>query len=279
MPHAVIYAIPIPAVVAGIVFLALRTNRAASALALGAAFGAAQIGMVGWPAFPPNDATQKLFFAVMGAIGAGVLYSVVPRKIKLFGLPVDEFVLRGYLSMLTALLAFIVCVKIYAGSWQSIFIAMFGITFLWTYFDLMFKLLDGLAVAGVFWLAATGAAIGLVLAGNMIAGFLCASLAAGLGANIVLTWFKPACRLQRSAVLVVTAILLGELVSGCAYGDLPISSAVLLALAPNLAWVALLKPISRLRRWQQALICGALMLIPIGIAVGLVISQQPPLDM
>ena len=259
-------AVVVPAFVAGIIFLALRTNRAAGALALGAAFLAGHVGMAGWPAFPPANATQKLFFIVAGSIVLGALHSVERPAATKWLRALLSFVLPWYLILRSNLTPL---------PFSMALVGMVCVQILWASFDGLLARLGGVAGAGAFWLGAAGAAVTLALAVSVQNGLLCASLAAGLGANIVLAWFKPAWRLQRSAVPVVTAVFAGELICVCAFDDFPVSSAILLALAPNLAWLATLKPIQKLSRWQQVLICGGAMLVPIAIAIWL----QPPLEM
>lgn len=269
----------VTAVLLGVAGWLWRRNPWAGAVALGLGYAVGHVTAAGWPALPPTEATQWLFFFALVALLAGVLdtFLRIARPWRL-GL---------WLALCAGLLALLLRPKI-QSSWTPAQSALWllGLAALMTilaaslgriarpHADAVFTLFAAALVCG-------GSGIALVLSGSLLLGQLAFVLAAGVGVALVAAWFFPELPLAAGAVPVIVALLTGLWVNGYFYAELPAICALLFALA--LVLPALLPSMatalgnSRLLA-KPLLLRAAVVALPVAIAVFVAFRASPSLD-
>jgi hypothetical protein len=262
-------------VAAGICGLALwwgkdGARRALGPLAIGLAYGAAQLVITGWKSFPPADTTNWLPYFAIGAAALGATQEWVRWKT---GMRVILFALitGGALRLLLK--------PKFQYGWTA------GQGSLW---------LAGLALAVIFLaavvallaqrttrpielpayllIACAGTVGALMLSGSILLGQLATALAAAIFGTLVLTIRRMA--LGRGVAPVFSLLLGALLISGYFLAALPATSAALLIVAPVLALIPVGKPAAFL----PFLVRLALVSVPVTAAVVLAFRSSPPLD-
>jgi hypothetical protein len=215
-----------------------RDSRSwAGPAALAAGFVAGYLALLGRPGFPPLDATDWLFYlapavALLGLadsclrlrLPARIVLIVValPASFGLLGWPL--FNVEGSdASMRIAVAAALAVASIVA-------------------LDVWSARVAAVRSSAVLLAIAAPAAGVLMLSGSQrlgqIGGLLAASAAGMLAANLIL----GAAAVGRGTVLVLGTLLAGLFLCGNLYAELTTPDALLLAAAPNMAWLAQLVP-------------------------------------
>lgn len=101
-------------------------------------------------------------------------------------------------------------------------------------------------------------------------------LSGALGGIWVVSWMSPRIALARAAVPVFVVIYAGSIFCGVFYHELPMASAIALALAPMATLVDRIGPVTRLSPWKVAAIRTAALIVPLGVAVAVAYANRPP---
>jgi hypothetical protein len=235
--------------------------------ALGAAFVAGQVSLVGWPPFPPIESTHGLFYLALAAAGVGAIES----------LSTAPSLLRGALRALLAFGAPALLLRSrLRGSWTpfegAAWIGILGASILAFHAAVRAaaRRLTGPSRAALLFVPVAAASGVLVLYGSALLSQLAGALASALGAGLVLSWLNPAVSFRRGSTTVV-AILLGSLLTnGVFYAEVTVPAAALIGLSPLACLLALRA--ARLRNLAPrptALAVGAVLGIPCAAAIGL----------
>ena len=258
----------LPAVVTGVVFLALRTvlPERAAALGITAGFIAGFFGIsgLGGYAFPPRTVQQWLPHAALVALGLGVLE---PRW---FG---NLFARWGVRLVLINLLLWrlfqpFINHPFPARRWTTLqtlgnltLISVTLVLFWWALDYLLSRRREltpnraDAPVATALTVMVAGSAIGVVLAHSLIMGLLTGALTATLGAVAVVIWLFRG-RLGVSASPLIAVLVALPWLS--LYNTLPKPAVLVLALTP---WL-LVVPLERFPLWQRTLYQVGLVAVP-----------------
>jgi hypothetical protein len=221
--------------------MSARDSRSwAGPIATGAGFAAGYLALFGWPGFPPAEAADWLVFLALplAALGlvAAYLQMAMPLRAVLLAIAVPAVLWILARPLLTAREPMagdtFARLMIASGAGVVSLVALDGLS----------GRASALRQSAILLAAAVPAAAALVLAGSLryaeIAAILAASEAGALAAYLVLGHAA----LARGSVFVVGTLLGGLLWCGHSYADLATSDALLLAAAPNMAWLAYLVP-------------------------------------
>jgi hypothetical protein len=228
----------LPATLAGMALLLGAVRAPAGAwigtLGVGVGFLLGHYGLVGrLPPLVPHDATQALFHAVLGTSLVACLDT--PRRGALARLG-----LRAAVSALAPLLY----LKNRVERWEGAEIlhhvgALALATFvLWYGLDWLARRRRGPSLALVLWLAATGTSVALLLSEFAINAELAGTLAAILGAAVVVSAMSDTAALEAGALGVVSVTLALLAAGGVHLASLPPAAGLALVLAPLAAWPA-----------------------------------------
>jgi hypothetical protein len=261
-------------VAAGVCGLALfcgneRVRRALATASVGLAYLAGHLVITGWGSFPPADSTNWLpYFAVITA-ALGAAWELLPTK-PWARLLIFAVVCAGMLRLLLK--------PKFQYGWSP------GEGWLWVAgavgaFLLLTAILDALArrsattaeLPALLLIVSAGTFGGLMLSGSM----LLAQFASILGAALLGTMAFAIRRvdLGQGIAPVFSLLLVLLLLSGYFFAELPPTSALLLAFSPGLALVPLRMPVL-----SAFLVRGALVAVPVLIALFLAFRSSPPLD-
>ncbi|MBI1923763.1 hypothetical protein HYR99_05885 [Candidatus Poribacteria bacterium] len=243
----------------------------AGGLALGAGYIVGHAGVIGWPPFPPVEATQWLVYLAIAASAVGLLEARWGRS---------TWVRWGVRLLLLGMTLWLLLRPMLKHNWGPgeavAWLAGLGIALLlfWGGLDALVKRLSGVSLPLTLLIVAAGGSVVLGLSGSLLLGQLEGALAAALGVSLVVAWWRPAMSLARSALPVVTVLLAGLWMAGYFYAQVPAASALLLAVAPMAAWVGQIPSMRRAAPWQVNLARAAGVLIPVLLAVLLAISAS-----
>jgi hypothetical protein len=241
----------------------------ASALAVALGFAAGHAGIHrGMPPLPWAENVQLtgsdwLFhLAVLG----GLLGAALGRR-DLAPLPRSLVLLVASAAVSCAVLANVL-------SLGNLLVGCFGCASLWWSLDALARRDQGWPLPAALAIAATGTAAAMVHTSAAIAQ-LAGALAATLGTCTAVAFLQPRFSLARGAAPVTAVLLGGLLLCGHFFTDMPLTSTLLLALAPHLAWLGMLPAVAaRGRAWTAAatlagpLVAGAL-------AAGIAFASAP----
>ena len=269
----------LPAVACGAALAAAWTRReapagagawaAAAALALG--YGVGQAGLLGWPSFPPVDATEWLpYFALASVIpGIALANPRVPGGIG--------WVLRVATAGAVPWLLFR---SLLAHTWSGLegaaWLAALGAALLalWVGLEPLARRPGGPGVPLAWLVTAAGGSVALFLTRSALLGQLGGVLAASIGTLTVASWLRP--QRSLSGAVPVVAVLLASLWSvGLLYSEMPASCALLLAIAPLTAWITRLPRVRLLGGWRAALVCAAAAAVPVALALMIAVRSAP----
>jgi hypothetical protein len=262
------------AVTAGLLIVACRATRRrmpardsrswAGPLATGAGFVAGYLALFGWVGLPPGDAVNWLFFlapalALVGTVVACgrmalpgrllLIALVVPLSLVLLSWPLlsAQGAASGELETRLSIAAALAIATV-AG------------------LDALSARISAARFDAILLAASAPAAIVLMLSGSQrlgqVGGILSATAAAALAAHLIL---GPAA-VARGVGLVFATLLAGLLWCGNLYAELTTPDALILAVAPNLAWLAELLQ-EHLGRRGTLLAQGLIVLAVAGVAV------------
>lgn len=250
----------------------------AGAVAVACGYAAGHVTTAGWPALPPAEATQWLFFFALITLPAGVLDTLLrPSLLARLGI---------WLALSAGLLALLLRSKM-QFSWtpaQSV-LWLLGLAAVMTLLaaclgrlarpgpDAVIALFTAAAVAG-------GSGVALMLSGSLLLGQLALVLAGALGVATVIAWFLPDLPLGRGIVPVAVALLTSLWATGYFYAELPALSAFLLGGAVVLPTLV---PQSEARMGGRVApaslaIRAVVVLVPVIAAVVVAFRASPSLD-
>ena len=264
-------------VAAGVCGFALYWGKEASArsalapLALGLAYLSGHLVITGWVTFPPADTTNWLPYFALAAAVLGSSCSLVTTKTWV-RLLIFVLVSGGALRLLLK--------PKFQYGWSL------GEGWLWVaclvcVFASLAVILDALGrrrtatateMPAFLLFTCAGTFGALMLSGSVLLGQFAAVLGAAVFGSLVFTLRKVA--LGRGIVPVFSLLLGALLVSGYFFADLPLASAVLLALAPAAALI----PIDMPGKLLAFGIRSALVSVPILVALVLAFRSSPPLS-
>ena len=249
-------------------------RRCAGAIAIGAGYVAGHVLVAGWPPFPPRAATHWLFwFAVIGVIAAAADAFVRPK---------------GTVRLVAwAIICTIACRLIlqpkfsYAWSaaegWLWVFAIALGVVVLTCCLDLVERRPFGTAALfSVTTVLCGGTCVALILSGSLLLGQLACILTA-IAATCFLLIIALAAPFHPSGVAApLSLVCAGLWLSGFFYAELPVASALLLAVAPAMV----LLPVGKESQSQSRVLVyrSAFVAVPVAIAVVLALHASPPLD-
>ncbi len=150
-------------------------------------------------------------------------------------------------------------------NWLAGLTALFLV--LWTLLERLASARSGLHGPIVLWLFAAGFAILAGLTGSAKIGQLGGTLAAALGAAVVIAWRKPGFQLAGGAAAMVSLLLFSLGLNAYFYSYTPAIDILLIASAPLFA----LMPVLLHKHWsvtKKTIASLALSSLPIGIAIG-----------
>lgn len=201
-----------------------------AALAVGAALVVGHGIVVGWPALPPIDAVQWVFWLgiVATLLGAGAGRWTLPLS---FQWPARA------VSMLTIALL-VLRPLLVAGEWNLgeaianvAAAAATGLVF-WSGLAVVGRRASSVGAALVMLVVSSGAAVLLALSGSASLGQIAGAVAAALGVIGVVGWWRPKLAIAAGAAPVTAIAIWTLLVGGHYYADLGWTPMVLVALSP-----------------------------------------------
>ncbi len=245
------------------------------AVAIGVAYLAAHLGLVGLPDLVPTEALDWMPYMALLAVLVGVIEG------RTYSSKWLRWLLRAAASFATLYFVLGFMVENY---WEgtSAFIWLGTLTLLTleiiSVFDRLADRYPGALVPVAMMLTAAVGALVVGLTGSARVAQLLGALAAAGGAALVVAWWHGALRVSRGAATVFTVIFAGLLAFGyMSTADVPgwselldhrHSLAVLLvALAPMLLWGVDTKAVSSMDSWKRVLVGALLVTLPLGGAV------------
>jgi hypothetical protein len=275
-PTQVLLVFLLPATAAGMALLLGAVRAPAGgwigALGVGVGFLLGHYGLLGrLPPLVPHDATQALFHAVLGTSLAACFDT--PRRSGLARLG-----LRAAVSALAPLLY----LKNRVERWEPAEILhhvgalTLAIFVLWYGLDLLARRRRGPSLALVLWLAAAGTSAALMLGRFAINAELAGTLAAILGAAVVVGAMSDTAALEGGALGVVSVTLVLLAAGGVHLSNLPPAAGLALVLAPLAVWPAELWTEAAPPR-RAALLRLAFVAVPVGFGLWLAWAHRPGL--
>lgn len=273
-PSQVLLVFLLPATAAGMALLlgALRAPAGGwiAALGIGVGFLLGHYGLVGrLPPLVPHDANQALFHAVLGTSLAACLDT--PRRGALA---------RLALRAAVAVLAPVLYLKNLIGRWDHadvlhhVGVLALAAFVLWYGLDALARRRRGPSLALVLWLAAAGTSAALLLARFAINAELAGTLAAILGAAVLVSAMSETAALEGGALGVVSVTLVLLAAGGVHLASLPPTAALALILAPLAVWPAELWAGSA-TPLRAALLRLAFVALPVGFGLWLAWAHRP----
>ncbi|MCW8128841.1 MAG: hypothetical protein KIS92_00525 [Planctomycetota bacterium] len=243
----------------------------AGAPALALAFVAGCLLTWGWPGFPPRLAEDWLpFLALLGWV-AGLRAAA-----KAPGLAV---VLVLCLGLAAASLGLTLGPKraVWSTGEAVAWHAGIGLAsaLVLAALELLAEARPGASLPLALWLWCAGIAGSLALTGSIKYGQIAGLLAAALGAGVVAAWLAPRFTFWRGPLYVLVPVAVALLACGHFYSDLPLSAAIVLALAPLALWLGELSFVDKRPAWLAVPMRMALVGLP--VAAALLISAWPML--
>jgi hypothetical protein len=244
-------------------------------IAIGLGYVLCHAGTIGFPPFPAVEATQWLIYIAFVAIGLGLLESRLGERAS---------VRWGIRLLISAVIPFLLLQAVFKYRWGIVegILGSVGLSAailaFWTQLDaLAERQIGGFPLLVLLSLTAGGSVV-LVLSGSALLGQLSGGLASTLGAGLIMAWWQPKLTLTRGAITVSAALLCGLWLNGYFYAEVPPESALLLYIAPSVAWIRWFGPVQRLGRWGPPIVSVAAVLVLVGLAVGFALRASPPLD-
>jgi hypothetical protein len=283
---AILLGVVLPAVTASAALLAIWRpwRKAASpsgtigagALAIGLAYAAGYAALVGWPPFPPVEATQWILYLLVAAAGLCLLERMTSRP--------PNWLLWGFRVGLVAVALVLILRPMMTYSWSpgrtAVWLAGLCILALVFWLELEWVLpgVEALSSWFVLTIVAVGCSLCLAVSGSLLLGQLGGVLAAA-AAGATFPAFLPGGRtIDRASVRVPAVILTCLLLSGYFYSELPAISALLVTVAPLAARSVPQASLAGRRPFIVAVVRGAAVAVPIVVAVIIAFASSPPLD-
>ena len=266
------------AVAAALAFIFARWWRkalpCAAAIAIGGGYIAGHVRTAGWSSLPPRNATDWLFwFAVIGTIVATADAFVRPRAtVRVIGWTIVcaiacRLILQPKFSYDWQ----------WAEGWVRVIAITLGIVLLtWSLEVVERRPFGRSSMFSIMAIVCAGTAISLMLAGSLLLGQLACVLSAILIVLFLAEMAFPALSVCGAGAIPLSLLCSGLWLSGHFYAELPIVSALLLALAPAVALFAPVRENSS--HWRALAYRTALAAVPVIVAVVIAFHSSPPLD-
>lgn len=265
------------AVAATLIFIFARWWRKASdcaaAIAIGGGYIAGHVLTAGWSPLPPRSATHWLFwFAVIGTTLATANAFVRPRAtVRVIAWTIVcaiacRLILQPKFSY-----------DWRAEGWVRVIAITLGIVLLTWSLEVVDRGPFGRnSMFSIMIIVCAGTAISLMLAGSLLLGQLACVLSAILMVLFLAEMAFPALFAWGVESIPLSLLCSGLWLSGHFYAELPVVSALLLALAPAVALFAPVRENSS--QWRALAYRTALATAPVIVAVAIVFHSSPPLD-
>jgi hypothetical protein len=275
----VVYALLVPACIAGVALLVARRSpqalRFVAALAIGVAFAIGHaINLGAMPSFPPAESTQSLFFVALAAALAGALRASarVPSALAwIAALAVAAgapwLLLRNLMKSWSTLQS--------TATLAVVAVATLALT---AACDAWAERRRGARFPLVGWLVATATAAAVGLTGSVKYAQFAATLAAVLGAAVVFAWVEREASFSRGATLVVAVLIAAIGVACTELAYLPRTSALLLLYAPLAAIAVDRGALAKQPGWKSWGIQLAAVALVLAIALAIAYRSQAATD-
>lgn len=260
----------VPALVAGLVHLVGGwrgfpdpVRRSVAPLALAWGYAAAHAALSGLPRMPPPETTEWLFHL---AVIAGLLAAIEPPVRRVLARHPDRlaegmryFLLGSVIWLTLRPLVAQNMSRLDTGLWLAgVGLAAMVSGLAW---DALAQQPSSWFAAAVWALTGSGAAAALGLSSSARLGQLCGATVAVVVAGQLVCVAGRQRAFTQPAVSAALMLLVGLLLNGLLYADLPVLSGLLLLAAPGATWLVLRRPAAapaaRLR-WLAALLAAAL---------------------
>ena len=265
------------AVTATVIFLAVWRRIASSctvAVALSAGYATGHALVAGWPSLPPRDATQWLFcFAVLAFIVA--LADAFIRSRRNLRIALWTIICSAASGLLLR--------PMFQHSWGRVegwlyllCIVIWLVLLTWS-LEVIESRPSGLST--LLWFAtvvSAGTCAALMLSGSLLLGELAFVFTGAAGISFLLVRLFPVQTRPIGAAVPLVLLLGGLWLSGHFYAELPLSSLLLLAVAPALGLFAVQR--GERWHWKAFLLQSALVGAPVILAVVVAYHASPPLD-
>jgi hypothetical protein len=203
------------------------------ALAIGAAYLAAYVGLLGAPLLVPIQSRDWFPYFAVGAVVLGICRSLWVSR------PFVRWLIRTLL--LAAILMVLLRSQMRKEEWREDILwigtlELAGLA-LWANLDGLAKHHSGVWLCLLLCVMAMGSGLVALLSGSALLGQLAGALAAAFGGLLVVEVFIKASDLT-SGTIPVAVVLLGSIwLTGCYYGEVPPRAALLLWASPAAAWI------------------------------------------
>jgi hypothetical protein len=256
----------------GIIARWLRANWArqlAFAAAVGCGYAAAHAKSVGWPAFPPGDATYWLLFSAIASVVFGFGYGVLRDRRSIGRIVTFAMLLLGTLVLLL--------MPKFKHGWTTgqgaVWIISLTFAGAGTGWPLDWAIRNGGRPLSLLWLLviAAGAGVALAISGSILFGQLAAVFSSVVFALIAAALCGA--QTERAIVPALGTLFVGMIACGYFYAELPWSSALLLAVSPMTGLM-----VRGEASVKKELLRAALVGVPAAVAVALAFQASPPVE-
>ena len=251
---------------------AQRAGRDASPFALVLGYLTAENVLLGRPAFPPTEAPQLLYFALLalGILSAG--YEIRARAVWHYYVPISiAVILLPTIWLLVRPMAEHHWSGVESAEWiVGLTVTAAALTIA---LDRLMGRQPGPAASIGLVLVVALTAIVLLLSGTKTYSQLSAAAAAAIAPGALLGAFGRSNPFSRSIAPSFVLLLGGLLLAGHLYASLTPLNALLLLLAPLGLWLGELPTVGRWPVWQRGLLQLAAVALPAAVATGLAARQ------
>lgn len=244
-------------------------KQAAAACAVGGGYAVGHAKTVGWPGFPPGDATHWLLFSAIAAILVGFVYGMLKDKWAAGRAATFAVLLLGTLTLLL-MPKFKHGWTVAQGAIWLTALALAGLLMGWA---LDRNIRTGERRFSLAWFAVitTGASVALATTGSMVLGQFAAVLSAVIIALIAAAMIGTIT--ERAVTPCLGTLFIGLITCGYFYSELPWTSALLLVLSP--AAGSLVRGEASV---TKELLRAVIVMLPVGVAVALAFRASPPME-
>jgi hypothetical protein len=274
-----VFGLGLPGLVGAVLFLLARASsdthprdagagRDASPFALALGYLTAQTAVWGQPAIPPVEATQWLWFALLGLVVLSAVFELRSAGAWRFYTPLASvaIVLPAFWLLVRPLAE-----NAWSGRETALWLCGIGVAAVATTFALG-HLLDRRpgpwSSVGIV-LVIAGSGIVLLLSGTKTYAQLAGAAAAALVPGVLLALAGRGRTFSGHIVPGFVLLLGGLLLAGHQYASLTPLNALLLLVAPLGLWLGELPTVTRWRSWQRGLVALAAVGLPVFLAAGL----------
>ncbi|MCI0363428.1 MAG: hypothetical protein L0Y44_07255 [Phycisphaerales bacterium] len=219
----------------------------------------------GWPGVPPQERWQWLLLIGLGATVIGLMDAMLRPTAT------GRLAFGVALAVVTA--TFLHPPPAFAAiAWK----AALGVLVLATFLALepVADRRPGSLIGLVLCIVFAGASMVIVQSRSAVLGLAAAAASATYGVCFAFGVINPRLRLSHGAIHVASALLPAMAISGWFYnfGDVGMTSFILLVTAPPMLWLGELGPVRRMKPWQAASLSLLAVLIIVALAVALAVA-------